>query len=60
MMTQFFHSHPMDNTNGIRACYHIVDGKCTYLFYLPDQKIAVDPSKGHVDSKSTTKGKPSK
>jgi len=36
-MAQFLHSHPMWG-KGIRALYHIVNGKCTYMVYLPDQQ----------------------
>lgn len=37
MMDQFFHSYPAMGGKGIRALYCIVDGKCLYMVYLPDQ-----------------------
>lgn len=37
MMFQFYHSHPNEGVKGIRVLYHIVNGHCTYIHYLPDQ-----------------------
>lgn len=36
-MGHFLHSHPIAGCKGIRALYCIVDGKCLFMVYLPDQ-----------------------
>lgn len=39
MMNQFLHTHPMHGVKGVRALHCIVDGKCIFMVWLPDQTV---------------------